>query len=134
MAALAAEEKKASDVVILDVSHVSWMNDALVICSAESERQVHAIKDHLDKVLSEKGHRLYGLEGTQVGAWVLMDYDDVVVHIFKRGVRESYGLDRIWSDATRVALRGLPKRPRSGTQTAIRAPLLRKEPSLKQRG
>ena len=134
MAALAAEEKKASDIVILDVSRVSWMNDALVICSGESERQVHAIKDYLEKVLSEKGHRLYGLEGTEVGAWILMDYDDVVVHIFKRGVRESYGLDRIWGDAARVALRGLPKRSRSEPQAAIRAPLQRKEPSLKQRG
>jgi len=81
------------------------MNDGLVIGSAESERQVQAIKDHIDKVLAEKGHRLYGLEGTAVGAWVLMDYDDVVVHIFKRGVRESYGLDRIWGDAQRVPLR-----------------------------
>jgi ribosome-associated protein len=81
------------------------MNDGLVIASAESERQVQAIKDHIDKVLAEKGHRLYGLEGTKVGAWVLMDYDDVVVHIFKRGVRENYGLDRIWGDAQRVPLR-----------------------------
>ena len=134
LAALAAEEKKASDIVILDVSRVSWMNDALVICSAESERQVHAIKDNLDKVLSEKGHRLYGLEGTEVGAWVLMDYDDIVVHIFKRGVRESYGLDRIWSDAAHVTWRGLPKHSRSEPQSAMRAPRLRKEPSLKQRG
>jgi ribosome-associated protein len=134
LAALAAEEKKASDVVILDVSRVSWMNDGLVICSAESERQVHAIKDYLDKVLAEKGHRLYGLEGTEVGAWVLMDYDDVVVHIFKRGVRESYGLDRIWSDAARVPLRGLSKRSRLEPQAGTRPPLLRKKPSLEQRG
>jgi ribosome-associated protein len=134
LAALAAEEKKASDIVILDVSRVSWMNDGLVICSAESERQVHAIKDYLDKVLAEKGHRLYGLEGTEVGAWVLMDYDDVVVHIFKRGVRESYGLDRIWSDAARVPLRGPSKRSRLAPQAGTRPPRLRKEPSLEQRG
>jgi ribosome-associated protein len=133
LAALAAEEKKASDIVILDVSRVSWMNDGLVICTAESERQVHAIKDYIDKVLAEKGYRLYGLEGTEVGCWVLMDYDDIVVHLFKRGVRESYGLDRLWSDAERVPLRGPIKRSGSKSQAAAHAPL-RKERSVKQRG
>jgi len=57
------------------------MNDSLVICSAESERQVQAIRDHIEKVLEEKGHRLLGLEGTEVGAWVLMDYEDVVAGV-----------------------------------------------------
>jgi ribosome-associated protein len=130
---MAAEEKKASDIVILDVSRVSWMNDGLVICTAESERQVHAIKDYIDKVLAEKGYRLYGLEGTEVGCWVLMDYDDIVVHLFKRGVRESYGLDRLWSDAGRVPLRGPLKRSGSKSQAAGHA-RLRKERSVKHRG
>ena len=135
LAALAAEEKKASDIVILDVSRVSWMNDGLVICSAESERQVQAIRDNIDKAFTEKGHRLYGLEGTEVGAWVLMDYDDVVVHIFKRGVRENYGLDRIWSDAEKVPLRAQSKRSElTKTSSTGRAPRMPKERSLKQSG
>jgi ribosome-associated protein len=133
LAALAAEEKKASYIVILDVSRVSWMNDGLVICTAESERQVHAIKDYIDKVLAEKGYRLYGVEGTEVGCWVLMDYDDVVVHLFKRGVRESYGLDRLWSDAKRVPLRGPLKQPGSKPRPAGHAPL-RKERRLNTEG
>jgi ribosome-associated protein len=109
------------------------MNDALVICSAESERQVQAIKDHVDKVLSEQGHRLYGLEGAEVGVWVLMDYDSVVVHIFKRGVRETYGLDRIWADASKVPVRSTTNAstPQPGP---ARQPRQRKQPSLKQRG
>jgi len=131
---LAAEEKKASDIVILDVSRLSWMNDALVICSAESERQVQAIKDHVDKMLEEKGHRLYGLEGTEASAWVLMDYDDMVMHIFKRGVREDYGLDRIWGDAAKVPLRSRSPRSVSETAAATQPLRARKEPSLKQRG
>jgi ribosome-associated protein len=106
LAARAAEEKKASDTVILDISRVSWMTDCLVICTGETERQVQAIKDHVDKTLGEKGLRLHGLEGTEAGLWVLMDYDDVVVHIFKRGVRETYGLDRLWNDAERVPIQG----------------------------
>ena len=107
------------------------MNDALVICSADSERQVQAIKDNIDKVLGEKGYRLHGLEGAEVGAWVLMDYDDVVVHIFKRGVRDTYGLDRIWADASKVPLRG---RTGQAPEPASTARPTRKDRSLKQRG
>lgn len=110
------------------------MNDALVICTADSERQVQAVKDNIDKVLDEKGYRILGIEGAEVGSWVLMDYDDVVVHIFKRGVRETYGLDKIWSDARRVAL------PRDESSATVKAhatagPIhVHKERSLKQRG
>jgi ribosome-associated protein len=104
LAALAAEEKKASEIVILDVALKSWVTDYFLICSAESERQVIAVKDHIEKVLGEKGYRLYGLEGVENGAWVLMDYNDVVVHIFTRGMREHYGLDRLWADAKRLPL------------------------------
>ncbi|HZC67868.1 MAG TPA: ribosome silencing factor [Nitrospirales bacterium] len=104
MAARAAEEKKASEIMILDVALKSGVTDYFLICSAESERQVIAVKDHIEKALDEKGYRLYGLEGLEAGVWVLMDYDDVVVHIFKRGVREHYGLDRLWADAKRLPL------------------------------
>lgn len=103
------------------------MTDCLVICTAESERQVLAVMDHVDKVLTEKGHHLYGLEGTEAGYWVLMDFSDVVVHIFKRSAREHYGLDRLWNDARRVSLTsvraampaGRP-RQRSGKERAVR--------------
>ncbi len=110
------------------------MNDGLVICSAESERQVQAIKDNIDKAFTEKGHRLYGLEGTEVGAWVLMDYDDVIVHIFKRGVRDTYGLDRIWNDAERVPLRARAKRSELQPAPSSGARRVPKERSLKQSG
>jgi ribosome-associated protein len=110
------------------------MNDSLVICSAESERQVQAIRDHIEKVLEEKGLRLLGLEGTEVGAWVLMDYEDVVVHVFKRSVRENYSLDRLWSDAERVPLRVPAKRSGPEPPVASAASRLNKERSVKQRG
>ena len=78
---MAAEEKKASEIVILDVARKSGVTDNFLICSAESERQVIAVKDQIEKALDDKGTRLYGLEGLEAGVWVLMDYDDVVVHI-----------------------------------------------------
>lgn len=109
---------------------MSGVTDYYVICSAESERQVLAVKDHIDKVLSEKRYRLYGVEGTEVGAWVLMDYDDVVVQIFKRGVREHYGIDRLWSDAKRVPL----PQARSAEPAGAPRPRRSLERSLRPRG
>src|SRR2546422_9709319 len=110
---MAAEEKKAPEIMILDVALKSGVTDYFLICSAESERQVIAVKDHIEKVLDEKGYCLYGLEGLEAGVWVLMDYDDVVVHIFTREVREHYGLDRLWADAKRSEERRVGKECRS---------------------
>jgi ribosome-associated protein len=130
LAALAAEEKKASEIVILDVARKSGVTDYFLICSAESERQVIAVKDQIEKALDDKGSRLYGLEGLEAGVWVLMDYDDVVVHIFKRGVREHYGLDRLWADAKRLPL------PKARAAVAASRPKVRmqREQTARQRG
>jgi len=130
LAALAAEEKKASEIVLLDVALKSGVTDYFLICSAESERQVLAVKDHIEKVLDEKGYRLYGLEGLEAGVWVLMDYDDVVVHIFTRGVREHYGLDRLWADAKHLPL---PKARAPVTAGRLKARVSR-ERTARQRG
>ena len=130
MAALAAEEKKASKIVILDVALKSGVTDYFLICSVESERQVIAVKDHIERALDEKGYRLYGLEGLESGVWVLMDYDDVIVHIFKRGVREHYGLDRLWADAKRLPL---PK-ARAAVTTVRPKVRMRRERTARQRG
>ena len=129
-AALAAEDKKASEIVILDVALASGVADYFVICSAESERQVLAVQEHIDKALSEKGYRLMGLEGIEAGVWVLMDYGDVIVHIFKRGVREHYGLDRLWADTKRVPL------PKARVDAPVSTPKRRpaKERAVRQRG
>jgi ribosome-associated protein len=130
LAALAAGEKKASEIVLLDVALKFGVTDYFLICSAESERQVLAVKDHIAKVLDEKGYRLYGLEGLEAGVWVLMDYDDVVVHIFTRGVRENYGLDRLWADAKRLPL---PKARAPVTAGRLKA-RARRERTARQRG
>ena len=106
----------------------SGVTDYFVICSAESERQVLAVKEHIEKVLFEKGRRLLGLEGIEAGMWVLMDYDDVIVHIFKRGAREHYGLDRLWSDVKRVAL------PKARATASVLGPRRSRERAVRQRG
>jgi len=114
----------------LDVALASGTTDYFVICTAESERQVLAVKEHIDKALSEKGYQPLGLEGIEAGVWVLMDYNDVIVHIFKRGVREHYGLDRFWADTKRVPL---PKaRPTASASVPKRRPA--KERAVRQRG
>lgn len=83
--------------------------------------------DCVDKALTEKGHRLFGREGTESGNWVLMDFGDVVVHVFKRSAREHYGLDRLWSDAKHVSLTPAKKtvsadspRPRPSQERSLR--------------
>jgi len=112
------------------VSRVSGVTDHLVICTAESERQVLAVKDQVEKVLEQKGHRLYGLEGMEAGVWVLMDYGDFIIHIFKRSVREHFGLDRLWNDAKCVPLTtARSSAPATGSRQRAR-----KERALRQRG
>jgi len=112
------------------VALASGVADYLVICSAESERQVLAVHEQIDKVLSEKGYQPLGIEGTEAGVWVLMDYNDVIVHIFKQGVREQYDLDRLWADTKRVPL------PKARTEAPAYVPKQRpaKERAVRQRG
>jgi len=128
--ALAAEEKKASEIVILDVALSSGVADYLVICSAESERQVLAVHEQIDQALSKKGYEPLGIEGAETGLWVLMDYNDVIVHIFKRGVREQYDLDRLWADTKRVPL---PK-ARAKTPAPVAKRRTTKERTVRPRG
>jgi ribosome-associated protein len=73
-----------------------------VLCSGESERQVKAIADHIDQVLSRHRTRPLSIEGMNTAQWILMDFGDVVVHVFKSDVRGYYGLERLWADARRV--------------------------------
>lgn len=80
------------------------MADYFLICSADSERQVRAIRDHVDDTLSRKGYHLFSTEGEKTFTWLLMDYSDLIVHIFKKDVRQYYSLERLWGDAPRLDL------------------------------
>ena len=94
--------KKGFDVKILDLRKLTAMADYFVICSADSDTQVKAIADEIDKNLKEEGIRLWHKEGYKGLNWVLLDYVDVVVHIFKKDVRTYYNLERLWGDAPLV--------------------------------
>jgi ribosome-associated protein len=89
------------------VAHLTTIAEYFLICSAESHRQVKAIADHIDATLAAAGERAFSVEGEAALKWVLMDYSDLIVHIFKEEVRSFYSLERLWGDAPRVELSDL---------------------------
>ncbi len=97
-------DKKASDVVILDVRGKTSYADYFVLASGESERQVAAMAEHAEVTLkTEKNVRVIGSEGQETGQWVLLDYGEVVAHLFFNEVRAFYDLEGLWADAPREA-------------------------------
>lgn len=97
-------DKKALDVLVLHVAPLTSVADYLVLGSAESDRQTRAIADHIDSVLSSRGERPLSIEGTSSGQWVLLDFGDVVAHIFRQDTRAHYALERLWRDAKSVPI------------------------------
>jgi ribosome-associated protein len=95
----AAESKKAFDVIVLDISDISIFTDYFVICSGSSTVQVKAIADEVDRRMNLKGYRLDHMEGYKGERWILMDYKDIIVHVFHVQEREFYNLERLWGDA-----------------------------------
>ncbi len=104
LASRAALEKKAIDLVVLDVGALTSIGDYLVICTGRSDRQVQSIARAVEETLQAEGLRPAAIEGSQRGQWILMDYRDVIVHVFYQPVREFYDLERLWDHAPRVQL------------------------------
>ena len=100
----AALEKKAIDLVVLDVGALTSIGDYLVICTGRSDRQVQSIARAIEETLEAEGIRPVSIEGARRGQWILMDYRDVIVHVFYQPVREFYDLERLWEHAPRVQL------------------------------
>ncbi len=94
-----ALEKKASKIKILDLRKLTDITDYFVICSAEVALHARAIADHITENLENKGIKSWHSEGYQSSRWILLDYVDVVVHIFLEESREFYGLEKLWGDA-----------------------------------
>jgi ribosome-associated protein len=102
-AARVAEENRGRDIVILDMRELTPVFDYFVLATGSSVRQLHAISDEIELVVRNTlGDRKLGLEGYTEGGWVLIDFGDVVVHLFDDKSREYYGLEDLWSDARRV--------------------------------
>ncbi|WP_299570755.1 ribosome silencing factor [uncultured Williamsia sp.] len=98
IAAHAASDKLADDVVVIDVSEQLVITDLFVIASANNERQVGAIVDEVEDKLREAGHKPLRREGAREGRWTLLDYAEIVVHIQHSDEREFYALERLWKD------------------------------------
>lgn len=91
--------KKGYDVTLIDLKKLASFADYFVICSADSDVQVKAIADEIDRKLRDEGIKCWHREGYRALQWVLLDYVDVVVHIFKKEAREFYNLEKLWGDA-----------------------------------
>jgi ribosome-associated protein len=96
------KERKAVDPILFEVGKLTSITDYFLIASGSSSRQVQAICRHLNREMRDKGVKTYGVEGEQEGHWILMDYGDLVVHIFYQPVREFYDLESLWLEAPRV--------------------------------
>ena len=97
-----AEDKKAADILLLELTPLTTMADYFVICSGGSERQLDAIADGIVSALRDERMKPIGREGTPASHWVLLDYGSVVVHIFTPPEREYYGLEKHWSEARTI--------------------------------
>jgi len=104
LAAEAADNKKAFDIMVLDLRALTYITDYFVLCSGSNITQVGAITDGIAQALAQEGRHPSHVEGDAEASWVLMDYGDVVVHVFDEQTRLYYNLERLWGDAPRVPL------------------------------
>ncbi len=101
-AVAAADDRKAIDLKVLHLGKVSDFTDYFLICSGSSDRQVQAIGDAIEERLKSAGTRPLNIEGYNRGQWILLDYGDLVVHVFQEDPRRFYALERLWGDAPEV--------------------------------
>lgn len=106
LVAKAASDKKARDIIIMDLVGISLVTDYFVICSANSTTQVQAIADNIVEQMEEQGIRLLRKEGYREARWVLLDYGNCVAHIFVEDDRVFYNLERLWGDAKQMSYQG----------------------------
>lgn len=102
----AAQNKKALDLVMLDLKGIASFTDAFFLCSGTSMPQNQAISDEIESKLRDMGRRPTHVEGYQQAEWILMDYSDFIVHIFSPKTRAFYNLERLWREAPRIDING----------------------------
>ena len=102
VAVQAAISKKAEDLSVLDIGKVSSLADYFVIANGTNSRQTQAISDAVQDALRERGLRPLGVEGQQNGEWILLDYGDMIIHVFSPEKRMFYDLERLWKTAPRI--------------------------------
>lgn len=97
------DEKKANRVKVLDISNISIMSDYMVVASAGNINHVHALAEYIEDELRKIGLHYTHMEGYKSGNWILMDYGNIVIHIFDESSREFYDLEHVWADGKAVA-------------------------------
>jgi ribosome-associated protein len=103
LAAQTAEENRGRDIVILDVRELTTFFDYFVVVTGTSRRQLHAVSEEIDRVLQDQLHdRRLGIEGYEESRWILLDYGDVVIHLFEEETRAYYAIEDLWGKAKRV--------------------------------
>lgn len=102
----AADDKKAWDIVTLDMSDSSLMADYFVICSARNNRQSQSIADNIEEQMEKNGYDVRHVEGYREGKWILIDAGEVIAHVFVEQDRQYYDLENLWCDAPRIAYEG----------------------------
>lgn len=119
--ALCALTKKAHDVTIMDLRKVTDMADFFVICSGDSDTQVKAIADAVTDGMELAGVAAWHREGLSERQWVLLDYVDVVVHVFHKEARKFYGLEKLWGDAKSESVEDAPVKAKAVKTKAVKA-------------
>jgi ribosome-associated protein len=104
----AAQGRKATGVIVLDLRKTAAFTDYFLICTGANARQVHAIADAVEEALKAKKIRPTHVEGYQRAEWILLDYFDFVVHVFSSNARQFYGLERLWGEASRIEIADTP--------------------------
>lgn len=102
LAVAALEDRKAEDVTVIDISEISPIADYFIIANGTNESQVRALVDNVEEELAKAGYEVKQREGCGLGSWVLLDFGDIIVHVFDRENRVFYDLERIWSDGKQV--------------------------------
>lgn len=100
----ALEDKKASDIRILEIGELTSLGDYFIICSCTSSVQVKACSDEVQEKMEEAGSQVHHKEGYAGGNWVLMDYGDIIVHVMMEESREFYDIERLWDEAKEITL------------------------------
>lgn len=98
----AASDKKASDILLLDIQEITTIADYFVICTGSNPRQLQAISDAITDALRKQSARLFNQEGVAETGWLLLDFGDIIVHIFSPKERDYYHIERLWNDAKTV--------------------------------
>ena len=107
LCALAADSRKAHDIVVLDVQSLSSVADRFLICSGTSDRQIKAIADAIQDDLAKEGEKPLAVEGYDQGTWILIDCVDLILHVFDHDTRDFYNLEHLWHQAPRVEVAGI---------------------------